>query len=505
MRLILSVNLLALTWITALVGAATLTPLVISWMWHCRIVDAPDGVRKLHGRTVPLAGGLAILGGCFLASTISILLFPQVMLERHENVLFAIGLGSACLWVCALGILDDRGLLRGRQKFIGQIVAALMLTSSGCVISRLEILDVRLELGMLSIPFTIFWLVGAINAVNLMDGVDGLATTIGAILSGAFALMAMITGHELEAMLAVALCGSLLGFLPYNFPRARIFLGDTGSMLIGLLLGTLALRSSVKSQATLAFAAPVAVLSVLIFDVVMAILRRKLTGRSLYSTDRGHLHHRLTQLGFPPTGVVLFVGLACALCSAGALASLVHRNDWLAICVAGTVLLSCMAAKVFGHNEFRLLLNRSKGFARSIFRLPTPCGAKGLMSAIQIQGQRNWTPVWSELKEFAVGVDLIRIELHISAPRFHEHYHAEWARRVVEGDQQWRTTVPLINRGTIIGRVSLSGELSQSSVLGPAEQIAEIVNGLKPIEVQIEDILSYADHPEVASLPSAAA
>jgi len=154
------------------------------------------------------------------------------MLERHENVLFAIGLGSACLWVCALGILDDRGLLRGRQKFIGQIVAALMLTSSGCVISRLEILDVRLELGMLSIPFTIFWLVGAINAVNLMDGVDGLATTIGAILSGAFALMAMITGHELEAMLAVALCGSLLGFLPYNFPRARIFLGDTGSMLI---------------------------------------------------------------------------------------------------------------------------------------------------------------------------------------------------------------------------------------------------------------------------------
>ena len=505
MRSNLSVNLLALTWITALVSAAALTPVVISLMWRFRIVDAPDGVRKLHGRTVPLAGGLAILAGCVLASVLSLFLFPQLIFERNGNVLFMIGLGCACLWVCALGIVDDRGLLRGRQKFFGQIVAALILTSSGCVISRLEFMGFFPELGMLSVPFTIFWLVGAINAVKLMDGVDGLATTIGAILSGTFALMAMITGHELEAMLAVALCGSLLGFLPYNFPRARIFLGDTGSMLIGLLLGTLALRSSVKSQATLTLAAPVAVLSVLIFDVVMAILRRKLTGRSLYSTDRGHLHHRLTQLGFPPTGVVLFVGLACALCSAGALASLVHRNDWLAICIAGTVLLSCMAAKVFGHNEFRLLLNRSKGFARSFFRLSTPCGAKGLMSAMQIQGRMNWTPVWIELKEFAIGIDLVRVELHISAPRVHEHYHAEWSRRVVEGDRQWRTTVPLVNRGTIVGRVSLSGELNQSSVQGPAEQIAEIVNGLKPIEVQIEDILSQADYPVIASLPSAAA
>ncbi len=206
----------------------------------------------------------------------------------------------ASIWICALGILDDKGRLRGRQKFLGQIVAALILATGGCVVDRLAVMNIRVDLGMLKVPFTVFWIVGAINAVNLIDGIDGLATSLGAILGGAFALMAMMTNHDAESIISVALCGALIGFLPFNFPRARIFLGDTGSMLIGMLLGTLALRSSVKSQASLALVAPVAILSILIFDVGMAILRRKLTGRSLYSTDRGHLHHRLTQLGFSP-------------------------------------------------------------------------------------------------------------------------------------------------------------------------------------------------------------
>ena len=474
-------------------------------MWRWRILDAPDGVRKLHGRTVPLAGGLAVFAGCLVALAVTFQAFPRFLNEDSGHLLFLAGLGCACLWVCVLGVIDDRGLLRGRQKFVGQVIAALMITASGCVISRLEFMSASLELGMLSVPFTIFWLVGAINAVNLIDGVDGLATSIGTVLSGTLTLMALITGHDLEAILAVALCGSLIGFLPYNFPHARIFLGDTGSMLIGLLLGTLALRSSVKSQATLTLAAPVAVLSILIFDVGMAILRRKLTGRSLYSTDRGHLHHRLTQLGFPPVGVVLFVSLACALCGAGALASLVYRSEWVAISVAGTVILSCVAAKVFGHSEFRLLLSRSKGFLRSLFRLPSPCGARGSQSALQIQGHLNWTPVWTELKEFAQGVDLVRIELQISAPRAHEHYHAEWSRRSVEADRQWRITAPVTAEGMIVGHISLSGELDQSSQMSPVEQISEIVNGLKPIEVQIEDLLGNVIPPSPTAQASAAA
>ena len=497
---------LTLTMLTAVLCTAAVTPFIISLMWRWKILDAPDGVRKLHGRTVPLAGGLAVLTGCIIASTVTLVIFPRFLSDHRENLLFTVGLCCAAVWVCILGVIDDRGQLRGRQKFIGQVVAALMLTASGCVISRLEFMGVNLELGMLAIPFTIFWLVGSINAVNLIDGVDGLATSLGAILSGTFALMALMTGHDLEAVLAFSLCGSLLGFLPYNFPRARIFLGDTGSMLIGLLLGTLALRSSVKSQATLTLAAPLAVLSVLVFDVGMAILRRKLTGRSLYSTDRGHLHHRLTQLGFPPVGVVLFVSLACALCCAGALASLAHQSEWIAIAVAATVIFSCVIAKVFGHNEFRLLLNRSKSFMRTLFRLPSPCGAKGMLSAMQIQGHLDWNPVWAELKEFAQGLDLVRVELHISAPRVHEHYHGEWSRRVVDSDRLWRITVPMTAQGMLVGHITVNGDLNHSSGMSSVDQIADILHGLKPMEIHIEDLLSPStDSLDPASLPGAAA
>lgn len=505
MRLTLSASLLALTLFSAIVSAAALTPAVISMMWRYRVLDAPDGVRKLHGRTVPLAGGLAVLLGCLIACVVTLSIQNRFVLDTPDKRQFTVGLLLSSLWICALGLVDDRGLLRGRQKFFGHIFAALILTASGCVISRLEFMNVRLELGILSVPFTIFWIVGAINAVNLMDGVDGLATSIGAILSGTFALMALITGHDLEAVIAVALCGALIGFLPYNFPRARIFLGDTGSMLIGLLLGTLALRSSVKSQATLALAAPVAVLSVLIFDVMMAILRRKLTGRSLYSTDRGHLHHRLGQMGFPPAGVVLFVSLACAMCCAGALASLTHRNDWLAISVAATVILSCMAARVFGHNELRLLVNRTKSFLRSLFRISSPCGTKGLHSALQIQGKLDWTPIWRELKEFADSFDVTHIELQISAPRVHEHYHAEWTRRSVEADRLWNTTLPLVNQGSVIGRIRMSGEISQAHGRCITDHVAELIGGLKPMELQIEDLVNNGSATTLTHLTSEAA
>lgn len=501
----MSASLLALTLFSAIVCAAALTPVVIMAMWRYRILDAPDGVRKLHGRTVPLAGGLAVLGGSVIASATTFLIQHRLLLDSPEKRHFTLGLLLASGWVCLLGLIDDRGLLRGRQKFLGHIVAALILTASGCVISRLEFMNVRIELGILSVPFTIFWLVGAINAVNLMDGVDGLATSIGAILSGTFAIMSLITGHDLEAVIAVALCGSLIGFLPYNFPRARIFLGDTGSMLIGLLLGTLALRSSVKSQATLALAAPVAVLSVLIFDVMMAILRRKLTGRSLYSTDRGHLHHRLGQMGFPPVGVVLFVSLACAMCCAGALASLVHRSDWLAVCVAGTVIISCMIARVFGHNELKLLFNRTKSFLRSLFRVTSPCGTKGLHSALQIQGQLDWAPIWQELKGYAESFDLAQIELHISAPRLHEHYHAEWIRRSVEADRLWSTSIPLLNQGSIIGRIRLCGEISQTHDQSISNHVSDLIGGVKPMELQIEELLNLGSATVQSPVSSEAA
>src|SRR5439155_8367461 len=140
-------------------------------------------------------------------------------------------------------------------------------------------------------------LLGAINSLNLIDGMDGLLGSVGLILSLALAVMAALAGHWGAAAVAVALAGALLGFLPFNLPPASVFLGDSGSMLVGLVLGTLAIQSSLKAPATIALATPVALLILPIFDTTVAILLRTMTGRSLYTTDRGHLLHRLLRFG----------------------------------------------------------------------------------------------------------------------------------------------------------------------------------------------------------------
>src|SRR5262249_14448388 len=205
--------------------------------------------------------------------------------------------------------------------------AVTIVISSGLVVERVRLFHYHLEFGLLAIPFTIFWLLGAINALNLIDGMDGLLTSVGLIISAAIAVMAAYQGHWMAACMAVALAGALLGFLVYNFPPARMFLGDSGSMLIGLVIGVLALQSSLKGPATVALTAPAAILAIPIFDTAAAILRRKLTGRSIYTTDRGHLHHCLLGRGLSTRVVLLCISSFCLLTGLGALASLAWGNE----------------------------------------------------------------------------------------------------------------------------------------------------------------------------------
>lgn len=487
--MILDPVLLATGLIVAALTAFAVCPALIRLMWLHKILDAPDGVRKLHGRTVPLAGGLSVLIALLIAMATCFLLDSR-LLTAYSDPFFVPTLILACIGIAALGLIDDRGMLRGRQKLMGQIAAALLVTTGGGVVHRLDVFDISIELGILSIPFTVFWLVGAINAVNLIDGVDGLATSVGAILSGTFAIMACLTGHPLEAVLGACLTGALLGFLPFNFPNAKMFLGDTGSMLIGLMLGTLALRSSVKSQASLALAAPVAVLSILIFDVGMAILRRKLTGRSLYSTDRGHLHHRLVQLGYPPVGVVLVIGTACVICCASGIASLVYRNEWIALIGSGLVIACSVAARVFGHSEVKLLSQRCRSFVKSILSFGRR-SSKGTHSAAQLQGTINWQPLWNEFRDFGERFDSIYLEFHISSARIHEHFHASWTGKSHDScDSHWKVTVPLVYENQIIGRLTLHGEppTPEAGLIG--EELIAMVDGIQEFEKSVGEQIS---------------
>jgi UDP-GlcNAc:undecaprenyl-phosphate GlcNAc-1-phosphate transferase len=478
-----------------LVGAVSswlLTPWVARLAAYCDVVDRPDGHRKLHGQATPLGGGLAV----FIALVLAILLvclapspWPNVLWQEAWQ-LAALLLASLVLVV--VGLVDDRYQLRGRHKLLGQLIAVLILVSSGWVIRSFSLFDVHVDLGLLAVPFTMFWLLGAINSLNLLDGIDGLATTVGLVLSLTVATLALLTHHADVQIVAIALAGSLLGFLCHNFPPARIFLGDAGSMLIGLLVGALAMKGSFKGAATAALAAPLAVWAIPIFDCGAAVIRRKLTGRSVYTTDRNHLHHRVVARLGSNVWALGLIGLCCLVTCAGALLSVHMRNDLLALVACLSIAGILIATRLFGHVELLLLASRAKSLARSLVRFDTS-DDRTYEATVRLQGSREWDLLWDSLTEFADKLNLRRIQLDVNQPSSQEGYHACWERPCGTDPQHlWHTEVPLFASERSIGRLLVTGEPNGAS---SCQLIESLMDLLQPIEARFLELAASKDTP----------
>jgi UDP-GlcNAc:undecaprenyl-phosphate GlcNAc-1-phosphate transferase len=325
---------------------------------RCELVDRPDGNCKVHSESVPVAGGIAV----FLSVVVALgatLVIPNAMLgELNEQARFLWTLLVAAGAICLVGLADDRWGLRARYKLLGQIVAVALIVAGGLTVRTIRLFHWELDLGLLAVPFTAFWLLGAINSLNLLDGMDGLLSSVGAVISLAMAAMAVMGQHWAAACVAVALAGALLGFLCFNFPPATVFLGESGSMLIGLIIGMLGIHSSLKGPATIALTAPVVALTIPIFDTLAAIIRRKLLGRSVSSGDRDHLHHCLLRRGFSNRAVLSFVSIGAFATGAGALASLALNNEAFAALSAIGVVVTFVATRIFGYVEFQLMKDR---------------------------------------------------------------------------------------------------------------------------------------------------
>lgn len=472
----------------AFAGSLLLTPVVRALTTRCGIIDLPDGRRKLHSSGIPLGGGLAVFLATVGAVAIGLWLSSS-SLQVAEHLPVLGGFLAAALLIVVVGLLDDRFSLRGRQKLAGQILAASALMSSGLIVERIQILGWNVELGLLALPFTLFWLLGAINALNLIDGIDGLAGSVGVILSLAIAGMAWITGHELDAVIAVALCGALFGFLRYNFPPASIFLGDAGSMLIGLLLGGLAIRSSLKGPAVVALAAPTVIWTIPIMDVSMAILRRKLTGRSIYETDRGHLHHCFLRRGFSGRTTLLWIGILCSCTAVGALVSVAQQNEWLAIVSSMAVVATLVLSRCFGHSEVLLLTGRLKQLLASLVAYPRRgAGYVPPPFHARLTGTRDWDDLWRTLTEYAERFDLSSVQLNLHLPALNEDYHVHWERKERGAEQkQWATEIPLMMQESVVGRLQIRGNCTSDSV---CEWMGDLIAGLKPFETQVINLLS---------------
>ena len=476
----------AISFAVAFLLSCLITPLMRRIALPLGIVDHPDGRRKLQKAPIPLGGGIAV----FIATIAAVATCLPAMAigpdAPRDPILFLYGLLAATLTIVAVGLMDDRFGLRGRQKLVGQSVAVSFLVLSGLVVERIHLFGLQIDLGLLAVPFTFFWMLGAINALNLIDGIDGLASSVGAILSLAIAGMAAMTYHGGDALIALALCGALLGFLIYNFPPASIYLGDAGSMLIGLLLGALAIRSSLKGPATVALAAPTVIWAIPILDVGMAILRRKLTGRSIYHTDRGHLHHCLLQKGFSARSTLGWIAVLCTCTAFGALASVAQQNEWLGIGSAFVVLATLLLTRWFGNAEFRLVASRLKALVISLLKV-TQRGDTPEPVHTRFTGTRDWEELWNTLTEYAERFDLCSVQLNVNLPAWNEDYHVQWERRAV-GDihQEWSTDLPLINNDITIGRLMIRGRRTQGSV---CMWMGELIAGLKPFESHLLALL----------------
>ena len=269
------------------------TPAVKNFAHKVGAIDVPKDARRMHKKPIPRLGGLAIYGG-FLCS---ILIFGQL-----DETMLCVLLGAAI--IVALGIFDDVLALGAKLKFVVQIVAAAIPVCIGDLqiglFTNLNPLSDTpfVHLGILAVPATIIWIVGITNAVNLIDGLDGLAVGVSSIAAITMLAVALLTGNMPIAITMAALAGACIGFMPYNLNPAKIFMGDTGSTFLGYMLATVSIMGLFKFYAVISFAVPFLILGLPIFDTANAIIRRVAAGRSPMSPDRGHVHHKLIDMGF---------------------------------------------------------------------------------------------------------------------------------------------------------------------------------------------------------------
>jgi len=254
-------------------------------------VDVPKDNRRMHDHPIPRIGGLAI----FLGFLVSYLIFGTLDVETR-----AILMGAVIL-IC-LGVVDDIVALSAKIKLVVQIIAAAIPACCGVAIEFFNNpfggTDSYFHLGILAVPVTIIWIVGIANAVNLIDGLDGLAVGISSIASMVMLAIALLVSEHYVAIAMAALLGACLGFLPFNFNPARIFMGDTGALFLGYILATMSIQGFFKFYAIISFAVPFLILGLPIFDTAFAIVRRVSHGQSPFHADRGHVHHRLIDMGF---------------------------------------------------------------------------------------------------------------------------------------------------------------------------------------------------------------
>lgn len=358
----------------------TVTPIVRVFAYKIGAVDVPKDNRRMHKKPMPLLGGLSI----FLGFTISGLLFceltPSVIAAWFGGLLIII-----------IGILDDKYALNAWIKLFGQIAAATVAVGLGGVqIDHINLFGRYIHFGVLAIPITILWIVGMTNAINLIDGLDGLACGVSAISSTSLLIVTLMHADLAVAMLTAILTGACIGFLPFNRNPAKIFMGDTGALFLGYMLSILSIIGVFKTTAVVSFLIPVIIFGYPLFDTVFAFARRILQGRSPFSADRGHLHHRIIDMGFNVRQSVSILYCICSIL--GILAIMLTEQRTAAS------LIILVVALLIGLFNYVLLKNKN---TRSLTGLQETAE----FDRVQLQEEEKETPKTEEQEQNEIPTD----------------------------------------------------------------------------------------------------
>ncbi len=298
---------IAITFLLAFITSYVFTPYTVRLARKVKALDIPKDRRKIHKKIMPRLGGLAIVIGFFISAIyLIIVMIIEKKLDIFTNYYYIklIGFFIAVIVLEIFCYFDDTKGIKPIVKLIGQLIAAVIVVCSGLVIDRIVITGSERIISneiFLKI-FTIIWIIGITNAINLIDGLDGLSTGVSLISSICLMIIFIFNGSPIiSIILAAALSGSLLGFLPFNFNPARTFMGDTGSNFIGFTLAIISIMGVAKTYTAIIIVAPLLVLALPIFDTSFAIVRRVFKEKSLkaiFKADRGHLHHKLIDRGY---------------------------------------------------------------------------------------------------------------------------------------------------------------------------------------------------------------
>lgn len=411
-----------IAFLIAFLVAIVATRLIIPIAVRFDLVDRPDYVRKFHLRAVPCTGGAGIYAA-FLVPVAALYFFDLNFISQLLAGLPAalLGLLIGATIALVMGFVDDVRGLPTHWKLLLQAVAATVAFMAGYSITEINIPFCGIiELGAVSYPLTLFWFLGCMNALNFLDGLDGLAAGVSLLVSTTLFLVSLVLDNIVCMLLSISLGGAILGFLIFNFHPARIFLGDSGSMLLGFCIGSLSILASTTTETTVSFFIPLVALGLPILDTSFVIARRWFHKLPIASPDRRHIHYTLISMGLGHKRTVLVLYLACVVFGAAALLMTWERGE-ATLLVLGTVcIIAFVCVRVFGGIDLAGIVGR--GFDAGA-RAALERALQEMQKAGEIEG------LWRSCHPALQAIGLNRAELRLTGPSPDDTHVLVWSKR----------------------------------------------------------------------------